>query len=328
MFTNQNTPGSRNDGLTLDQSSKPQQKMEEIHSTIGSIKSSQMENTSLDSDTPPSLQTVKSVECSTQKEGSGTRGDWTAGTAPKGPWKAFSLQEKEYLQAEPKPESSIKGQETLLLKNALQPQQVYVFYSNEYIYGYIYLSVIASIHLLFIHYYIIAALKAGKIVYPAERRNPKTAQTSTKETSPQRRASRGNREEDMEVSSPARHSPSRWSPASYSLQSPEHKCELNTLSSFLTSPQIYLHYNYQINLNNTFFFWQPEVGRIVETQGVTSTQVVPTQAKVAIISAQYAPLPAVFHDKVKTKGNIVEQKLVPGTPEVNITCSWNPFYLK
>ena len=78
-------------------------------------------------------------------------------------------------------------------------------------------------------------------------------------------------------------------------------------------------------------FLQIEAIQIFNNDSFTSTQVVPTPTKVAKITAESSPLPAVFPNNVNQQDSTVHKKLIPGTPEVNITCTINVFcfvYLK
>ena len=74
-------------------------------------------------------------------------------------------------------------------------------------------------------------------------------------------------------------------------------------------------------------FLQIEAIQIFDNDSFSSTQVVPTPTKGAKITAEYLPLPAVFPDNVNQEDSTVHKKLIPGTPEVNISCTINFFFV-
>ena len=73
------------------------------------------------------------------------------------------------------------------------------------------------------------------------------------------------------------------------------------------------------------FFLQIEAIQIFENDSFTSTQVVPTPTKVAKITAAYLPLPSVFPKNVN-QDSTLNKKVIPGTAEVNISCTIKLFF--
>ena len=74
------------------------------------------------------------------------------------------------------------------------------------------------------------------------------------------------------------------------------------------------------------FYLQIQAIQIFENDSFTSTQVVPTPTKVAKITAEYSPLPSVFPENVN-QDSTVNKKVIPGTPEVNISCTIKLFFV-
>ena len=73
------------------------------------------------------------------------------------------------------------------------------------------------------------------------------------------------------------------------------------------------------------FFLQIQAIQLFENDSFTSIQVVPTPTKVAKITAEYLPLPSVFPKNVN-QDTTVNKKVIPGTPEVNISCTIKLFF--
>ena len=86
-----------------------------------------------------------------------------------------------------------------------------------------------------------------------------------------------------------------------------------------------VHYKYKTSINISMFFLQREAFQIFKNNSFTSTQVVPTPTKVAKITAAYSPLPSVFPENVN-QDSTVNKKVIPGTPEVNISCTIKLFF--